>query len=60
MVARYDAVAAADVFSSPCMKQEAYQEFINYAISIPALWSQRMKEMMQNQSPRVQKKPTEL
>ena len=35
-VALYDAVAASDVFSSPCMKQEAYQEFTYCTYAIPA------------------------
>ena len=39
-VALYDAVAAADVFSRLCMKQDAYQEFSYYTISI-------RKEMLQ-------------
>ena len=55
----YDAVVTSIVFSSPCMKCEAIQEFTyyTYAISIPALWSQRIKEMLLYLSPREQISP---
>ena len=47
------------ITSSPALKSKAMQEFTiyTYAISIPALWSQRIKEMMLYLSPREQISP---